>query len=292
MDLFNRYKRQNGWVTPKESKWLTPLLVYVLPLGAIVASAYGTNLVKNHQPLSGHGVIALAAIVTLSIQRWRQNQSAEREALRSKHLKRFNHKFKSIIDPLSDLFESNHSDSDANTFIRSILNSGGNLFAHDDLRLIIYQLEEGEALNGGPQRTLLQLVGCGGRGDTPRRGFESGTAEGDWAIAVAKGSGAHAITHVPPDDPRFNKLESSTWESFMAFPIRHNLNNLGVLMVDSQTKTRWTHEDQAVGTSIALIVAIGMNLLNPGADDTKPEIEALKNELKRIKESQGTHQVP
>lgn len=308
MSVLIRSKTKIGWSAPEESRINTVFWVYVLPLVAILASAYGSNLARSNTtcatggisdydvyctigPFLGYGVIALAAIITLIAQGWRQNQSRKREDFRSKHLRRFNNKFKSVIDPPSDLFQSNHSDEDARKFIRAILNSGGNLFAHEDLRLSIYLLDAPEVSEDGSQQIMLKLVGCGGRGDNPRSGFYPGSSEGDWAIEAAKGSGAHAIVQVAPKDPRFNKLESSTWESFMAFPIRHDTNNLGILMIDSQSRTMWSYEDQAIGTTIAHIAAIGLNLLFPGATNTKPETGALRQALNQAHIAHHSNQV-
>lgn len=311
MSILRRSRTRLGWTSPKDSWIFTILLVYIIPLVAVIVSAYGSNLARaaincgtstptngsapcESNPFLGYSLIAAAAVATLVAQGWRQTQSAKREAIRSKHLKRFNHRFKSVVDPLGELLSSDQSEDDARAFIRSILNSGGNLFVHEDLRLTIYQLDEREFPEAATPHAMLQLVGCGGRGDAPRSEFLPDTSEGSWAIEAAKGSGAYAIVKVGADDPRFKKLESSSWESFMAFPIRQNLkqNNIGILMVDSQTRTAWTYEDQAVGTTIAQIVSFGLDLLNPGAENTKIEADALRQELERIKKAQGTDQVP
>lgn len=308
MGMLGRYKAQIGWASQKESWLITILWTYVLPLVAVLLSAYGSNLARaattcgstivaygsqscEHSPLLGYSLIATAAVGTLAAQGWRQAKSAKRETTRSKHLRRFNHKFKAVIDALSDLVRSNQSEDDASVFIRTIVNSGGNLFVYDDLRLTIYQLDQGDPLEGENPEAGLQLVAFGGRSDRPRSGFRPGTPSGDWAIEAAKGSGTNAIIHIGKDE-RFDKLAQSSWASFMAFPICYNLSNLGILMIDSQVKTEWTYEDQAVGTNIANIVAIGLNLLNRGATDTKPETEALKQKLAHIRQGQGPKQVP
>lgn len=303
MGMVGRSQAQVGWASQKESWFFTAFWTYFLPLGAIILSAYGSNLSRattgcgsnlfpngsapcEYNPLLGYSLIAAAAVGTLAAQGWRQTKSAKRETTRSKHLRRFNHKFKAVIDALSDLVESNQSEEDARVFIRTILNSGGNLFVYDDLRLTIYQLDKGDPYEGENPEAGLQLVAFGGRSDRPRSGFRSGTRSGDWAIDVAKGSGTYPIIDIRRDE-RFNKPAQSSWASFMAFPICYNLTNLGILMIDSQVKTKWTYEDQAVGTNIANIVAIGLNLLNRGATDTKPEIEALKQKLAHIREAQA-----
>ena len=184
MGMVGRSQARIGWASEKESWIITTLWTYILPLVAVMLSAYGSNLARaatncgsnltpnasascESNPLLGYSLIAAAAVGTLAAQGWRQTQSAKRETTRSKHLRRFNHKFKSVIDALNDLVKSNQSEEDASLFIRTILNSGGNLFVYDDLRLTIYQLDKGDPFEGEKPEAGLQLVAFGGRSDRP-----------------------------------------------------------------------------------------------------------------------------
>lgn len=294
-------KHSDKWTSAKENRLFSFFLTYALPLIGIAASAWGTDIYRAEDQFKGLVIILAAGAITLLGQWWRQKKTREREERRNKHLTRFNDKFKSIIDPLSNLFESPKASKDATQFLQWVLNSSSNLFVQDDLRLTIYQLEkreedEAETVSGDTH-CYLQLVETGGRGDHPRKLFDPNTTWGQHAIAVAQGNVAVPITYVDPKDERFNRRESSTWQSFMAFPIRYNHQNIGVLMVDSRAKTRWTYEDQAVGSTISLIVAFGLQILRSGSADPTPELEGWNmSELKRsqnvVPYNEGTANAP
>ncbi|WP_073713645.1 hypothetical protein [Boudabousia liubingyangii] len=235
----------------------------------------------------GLAIVVFAAIASVWTQYHTDKTNLEYEKRRSAHITNFNDHLDGIIKPLLALASSDRSQQAAETFVDAVLGAGANLFPEQGLRLCLYALETPEG-EGGERARYLQLLDHRGRQDQPRPTFEPGTPHGDHAIKNAQQNASAPFCFVE-NDPRFDRRPGAVWACYMQFPLYgpRRQRNLGSLMVDSRDFVAWNQEHQAIGQTIATLLAHGLDLLADAANDVEPELASLESveELQGVLES-------
>lgn len=273
------------WSDFKGKSDLLRYAAYCVQVVAIIFGALGALLVDvtavfTSRSLLGLLLITISAIAAVGFQVWVDGRARELEKRRNKHITNFNDHLDGIIKPLLNLASSDGSMKAAEIFTDAVLAAGVHLFPEDGLRLCLYRLEgNGDVPPGenlGKSTHYLQLIGSRGRLDVPRRYFIPGEKASDHAIKIALGHSSRPFSLVPEEDDRFSRDEGSVWCSYMEFPLIGTRKNLGALMVDSRERVLWTQEHQAIGQTVATLLAHGLDLLPGAARDVVPELSSLQ----------------
>lgn len=251
------------------------------------------------------GLLAFCLGVYLNVANQRlRTRHAEQEATeRRKNLVWINDQLAPVIDTLSDFLSGPRGYDDGVIFVKRVLSDARSLIPFDDVRLCVYRLDrtEGQHLvmpnrdgdDGSEVASfVLDLFAFRGRGDHPRLGFdpsdERGRASphGRKIISVACGHQAWAVDDYGEYGNSVDRKEGSVWKSFLAVPIVHEKDSLGVLMIDTRDKAHFTHQHISVGWTISKFLGIGLAALKEGGVDYTPEIRDMVR-LWNLRNTQG-----
>ncbi|MDO4258093.1 MAG: hypothetical protein Q4C87_01080 [Actinomycetaceae bacterium] len=293
------------WISPRAVTRRSLVVRVFFSAMLVVAGVIGAQLFRaplfplTMRNVGAIAVISLLAIASATYEVWREKKNEQIERNRSRHIVKFNDELNGIIDALIKLARSERNEFAARQFIQTVLTAAVRLFPEDGLRICLYSLEvpltdmesedgqerESSFLPDGQENCFLHLVACGGRPDRPRSDFTQKTSWGRHAIEIARGHISRPFTDVPVVDGdgsefQIDRRAGAVWKSYMQFPVvGQNQQCLGTLMIDSRDRIVWTIEHQAIGSTVARVLAQGLEDLSLGADDPIPESAHLKDSL-------------
>ena len=200
----------------------------------------------------------------------------KRSAGRRADVSRFGNALGDTFEALKRLIDSGKTESDKRVFFESLLAEVKALMPIDEPRASIYELDASDEQDGIRQ---LRLLAHRGRVDPPRAVFGADTPYGRDLIAIVEAGRWRCIDDARDRDFEIDVQPETKWRSFMVVPFNGGKNGKSVLLIDTPTRTRFTHDHRTISEAIARLMEIGMARVTDAAEDTQPELNEVARQL-------------